>query len=101
MGREIRRVPADWQHPTEIKQQLIVSRRYGDLRDFQAAFANPQYETRAVFTPLYDHSYADARREWDEGRAQWEAGTHPDQQRDDPPDFTWEEWYVEAPEPGR
>jgi hypothetical protein len=101
MGREIRRVPAGWQHPTEVKQQLIVGRRYGDLRDFQAAFANPQYEMREAYKPLYDRSYDEARREWHEGKALWNAGTHPDQQRDDPPDCTWEEWDGEAPDPDR
>lgn len=45
MGREIRMVPPNWQHPTMD--------RYGDNR----------------LQPMYDRTYAEARQEWLEGLA--------------------------------
>lgn len=47
MGREVRRVPKDWQHP---KQE------------------NGRYR------PLHGHSYSHAVAEWDEEYAQWQKG---------------------------
>ena len=41
MGREIRRVPENWDHPE-------TENRYGDLR----------------LQPMYDEQYEDAAREW-------------------------------------
>jgi hypothetical protein len=70
MGREIRRVPPDWQHPTELKGY------YPDI-------ATP----RSHYTPLYDQTYEEALDEhaaeyekWvadeDGSRSSWEA-KHP------------------------
>lgn len=50
MGREIRRVPADWEHPKDEKGEFI---------------------------PLYDKAYIDALEAWIEEHRQWMAGTHP------------------------
>jgi len=50
MGREIRRVPPNWQHP----------------------------ENEHGFKPLHDQSYLEALNEWLENHRQWEAGTHRD-----------------------
>lgn len=48
MGREVRRVPANWQHPKN---------------------------ERGVFIPLFDGArFATAASDWDEGQAQWNAG---------------------------
>ena len=49
MGREIRRVPPNWEHPKD---------RYG--KDI----------------PLHDQSFDEAVKEWKEGYKAWEAGTH-------------------------
>lgn len=51
MGREARRVPADWEHPRK---------------------ANGLYQ------PLYGGSYAERAAKWDEERAKWDAGIRPD-----------------------
>lgn len=55
MSREIRRVPADWQHP-----------KYPD----------DHYETyrRGRFIPLFDYDFAQADAEWMEGWTLWQAG---------------------------
>ena len=52
MGREIRRVPPDWQHPK------AEGSRGGDQ-------------------PMHDQTFEDAAREWKEEFAKWEAGERP------------------------
>ena len=54
MGREIRRVPANWEHPK--------TERHGRM-DYQ---------------PMYDERFEDAVREWKDGYAKWESGLRPD-----------------------
>lgn len=59
MGREIRRVPPNWQHPKKEK---------------------PNYRTHQmeqVYQPLFDEPYIKALNEWLEEHLQWEDGTHP------------------------
>lgn len=51
MGRELRRVPANWEHPK---------------RD------NGSYQ------PMYNTYYGDALNDWLEEHKQWNEGTHPD-----------------------
>src|SRR5579872_4286951 len=56
MGREVRRVPADWQHPK----------------------AWNSYRNELHFVPLHEASYAGGyaaqAAEWDEGYAKWQEG---------------------------
>jgi hypothetical protein len=59
MGREIRRVPADWQHPKD-------EGRRGN-----------------GYKPLRDGSWAKAVAEWDRENAAWERGERPDYHADD------------------
>lgn len=51
MGREVRRVPADWQHPRDERGRLI---------------------------PLYGRSYSEELRKWNEGNANWIEGLRQD-----------------------
>lgn len=71
MGREIRKVPADWQHPKAEK--------YVPSKD-------PRGESEWVETehyrPLYDRDYESAAQEWLTEFDQWRAGTHPHQMPD-------------------
>jgi hypothetical protein len=53
MGREIRRVPPDWKHPTR--------------------------NNGSGLQPLFDKAYEPAAKEWAEACALWERGEHPDQ----------------------
>lgn len=77
MGREIRRVPADWQHPKV--EEYVPSR-------------DPSRESSWVETdnyrPLYDKDYASAAEEWLAEFDQWRAGTHPHQDPDTP--YFWD-----------
>ena len=59
MGRELRRVPPNWEHP-------IVERPYGES-----------------YQPMYDRTFAEAAKEWKEGFAAWERGERPSYCDDD------------------
>ena len=60
MGREIRRVPPNWEHP---KKERFDMRSGQMVEDYQ---------------PLYDEAFAPAMREWIQNWEAWEAGTHED-----------------------
>jgi hypothetical protein len=76
MGREIRRVPADWEHPRDSVER---------------------------FMPMRDEPWEDAVKAWDEGHALWERGEHKDQQpgglADGEPPCGFDEWHGERPAP--
>lgn len=75
MSREVRRVPADWKHPT-----------------------HPNGNKRPLMQP--GKPIADLQREWREQEAAWIAGTHEDQQRY--PEYVgtpFTEWAGECPDP--
>lgn len=63
MGREIRRVPPNWEHPR-----------------YTADDAPPRHHSYVgEFRPLFDRPFDPALREWLVEYEQWRAGTHPDQ----------------------
>lgn len=55
MGREVRKVPADWVHPK---------------------YPEDHYEThrRGCYVPLFEAGFDQAETEWAEGYARWQAG---------------------------
>lgn len=76
MGREIRKVPANWEHPREFNQYRGM-----------------------VYKPLRDEIYEDVAAEWESGRKLWESGKHPHQLKyPQDTNCTWEEWHGSAPE---
>src|SRR5271156_6251442 len=74
MGREIRKVPKDWQHPRWTADNTIRSNLIGK------------------FQPLFDGDYDTVAQEWIANFALWQAGKHPHQEDyyfweyDSPPD---------------
>lgn len=85
MGREVRMVPANWEHPKEFNS----------------------YSRTMEYRPLIGGSYAEAAREWDEEAAQWARGykrdysVYPDVAfvpYDGEP-MTFEEWSGDRPDP--
>lgn len=64
MGREIRRVPANWEHP-----------RYTE----ENAPSNPFRIIVGEYMPMFDRSYSEAIVEWIKNHHLWEEGKHPDQ----------------------
>jgi len=68
MGREIRRVPAGWEHP----------------------------KNERGYIPMLDETHAEALAEWTAGSLQWANGTHLDYAKYGKK-YTFEEWEGEAP----
>ena len=66
MGREVRRVPANWQHPKDERGRFIP------------LFDGVDYERRA--------------NDWDEGAAKWARGEFPDYADEESKKLTYEEW---------
>ena len=64
MGREIRKVPPDWQHPRWTEEDAPRTDLVGKLK------------------PLHDADYETAAGEWIAGLQQWLEGKHPDQSAD-------------------
>lgn len=84
MGREIRRVPAGWEHPCDEDGEDGEDGDYGDYGDY---------------IPLFDgnanlgHPLSAWQRAWDEENAAWQAGTHPN--AGESPTFV--DWHGERP----
>lgn len=76
MGREIRRVPPGWRHPT-------VGELCGDGGGQPWAAGKPWLPH-----PQYDENYDQAARRWLENCALWARGEHPDQPADT--EFFWD-----------
>ncbi|KKL78957.1 hypothetical protein LCGC14_2019660 [marine sediment metagenome] len=67
MGREIRMVPPNWEHPRYTTDNA------------------PDNSLRSVvgeYIPMMDQSYEDAAAEWITGFEQWQKGEHEDQHKD-------------------
>lgn len=73
MGREIRRVPVGWEHPRSTPENKPF---YMDGRWLQI---KPEYLQK--YQPLHDKTLADAIKEYDELKAEWEAAT-PEQRKE-------------------
>lgn len=70
MGREIRMVPANWQHPRN-------------------AFGH--------YISMFNQTFESACAEWDTKKAKWDAGERPDYCAKDY-DGTFDDWYGERPD---
>ena len=70
MGREIRRVPPNWEHPKV--------ERYG----------------RTEYQPMFDRDYKKEKQEWIDGLMAWENKTDPDYD----PEYEWWEWNGNPPD---
>jgi hypothetical protein len=83
MGREVRRVPADWQHP---KAPYLYGREGED------------------YVPLFD-GFNKALADWLEGQAKWAEGLRDDYRggwisiENEHKSSTWEDWSGERPDP--
>jgi hypothetical protein len=70
MGREIRKVPADWQHPRYTEEDATNPKLIGKYR------------------PLFDEDYESAAEEWIANFKLWCEGKHPDQ--DEETKYYWD-----------
>lgn len=80
MGREIRKVPPNWEHPTEEK--------YDPFRRVM----------EAVRQPMHDQTFAEAVAEWKADYAKWEAGERPDYCTDESRALEFWEWHGLPPD---
>jgi hypothetical protein len=78
MGREVRRVPADWQHPKEYNA----------------------YRHEEAYKPLYGRAWAPEAAEWDRDRIEWEAGNRPSYTSDEAADLPYDQWAGKRPYSG-
>jgi hypothetical protein len=62
MGREIRRVPPNWSHPTEMRFCWEVKKGWTKKLTYKA---------------LYNQTYDEALAEWEADKAKWDAGERP------------------------
>ena len=70
MGREVRKVPANWQHPKRASGRYIA---------------------------LYDSCYESRAKEWDEESAKWGNGEFPSYASEESQSLTYAEWSGERP----
>src|SRR6516165_4109045 len=71
MGREVRRVPKDWQHPKKKTYDYRTGREV------------------EVYQPMYDRPFAAEMDEWYAAWKAWENGTDPDRAEHDMPYWEW------------
>ena len=67
MGREIRRVPPNWEHPRYTSENRPAGNR------------NP-VQWMGQYIPMHDQAFAAAAREWQDQLLMWQEGKHPDYQ---------------------
>lgn len=84
MGREIRRVPPNWEHPRYTRHNVLPGRSDRDL---------------GTYIPMFDESFPDAIESWVEGYRQWQAGTHESLLDKDRTTEGQEYWEYEGPPP--
>jgi hypothetical protein len=77
MSREIRKVPADWVHPTNGHYAN------GEIR-YHALFEGSKYNARAT--------------SWAEDKAKWDRGEYPDYADEEDKKLSFEEWDGERPD---
>lgn len=81
MGREVRRVPADWQHPK--KHQFDHRGRLVER-----------------YKPLFGGSWSQAAREWDAEREKWERGEFPEYASEESRQMPYDQWSGRRPYSG-
>jgi hypothetical protein len=80
MGREIRRVPANWEHPRYAREDA------------------PRANDIGQFRPLIDEPFSEAARRWKEELASWERGERPDYCTDESKNLEYWEYAGAPPE---
>lgn len=70
MGREVRRVPAYWDHPKEFNI----------------------YRDREEYKPLHGGVWKAAAEQWDKEREEWESGIRPSYASDEGDDMPFDQW---------
>lgn len=74
MGREIRRVPPNWQHPRKM------------------------YASGPGYQPMFDETFAQACAEWDEAKRKWDIGEDPHRKKYGKDYSSYADWGGERPD---
>lgn len=75
MSREIRRVPLDWKHP------VVHNPHWQFQAEMRARRGGPEsrlHGPNVMFQPLYTGPVSARQAEWDQAKAEWDAGTSSD-----------------------
>jgi hypothetical protein len=88
MGREIRRIPANWEHP---RQDCPHSPWNGGCDE-------AKLNGGQCYKPLYDEDFESAIDDWIADYQLWKKGEHPDQDEDNKSETFWE-WWGDPPDP--
>lgn len=88
MGREIRMVPPNWEHPTQPCKHSPWSGGCDYAKTHGGRCLQPQY----------DHTFAEAAADWKAAFSKWEAGDRPDYCSDDSKDLEYWEYNGDPPE---
>lgn len=94
MSRELRRVPVDYEWPTEEAERLVVADN-PSLDDFRQAFANARMRTVTEFVSMLDETLADAQAQWDREKAKWDRGERPEYATET---MSFDEWSGDRPD---
>lgn len=81
MGRAVRRVPADWQHPEIEKPDWRTGRM---IKSYQ---------------PMFDRPFGPAMQEWYEEWQKWERGERPEYCSEEAAKMSYLEWNGGPPDP--
>lgn len=84
MGREIRKVPPNWQHPKKKVERFVPGKGYRLVEDYR---------------PLHDEAFAPAMREWVAQWEKWEAGEYPEHADAEDQKMPFWEWHGSPPDP--
>lgn len=88
MGREIRMVPPDWEHPV----------RECPHSPWAGGCDHAKKNGHKCYQPLYDRPYREVVSEWKEEFAAWERGEYPDYCDDESKKQEFWEWSGNPPE---
>jgi hypothetical protein len=83
MGREIRRVPPNWDHPKKQELRWVPKTGYAQVEEYQ---------------PMYGHSFDEAAAEWKAEFLAWENGEKLQHMRDDGSLMEYWEWNGQPPD---
>lgn len=89
MGREIRRVAANWEHPRQ---------NCPHYHPWRGVCEEAKENGGQCSKPLYDEDYEFAIEGWIEGYQLWKKGEHPDQDEGNKNELYWE-WWGGPPDP--
>jgi len=89
MGREIRRVPANWEHP----------RRKCPHEPWHGGCRESKMHNGECYQPMRDEDFDTALKAWMDGYELWKKGEHPEQQQDWTKDFLYWEYFGAPPHP--